>query len=74
MLPDRPAAFPTAARRVVQAFGSFAHGVSLPGADLDVVVSGIMTPISRGGGELLSVFWGEDRLAHSLVGQPGTTW
>lgn len=40
-------------RRKVQAFGSFSHGVSLPGADLDIVVSGIMTPISRGGGELL---------------------
>jgi hypothetical protein len=44
------AAFPTATRRALQAFGSFAHGVSLPGADLDVVVSGVMTPISRGGG------------------------
>lgn len=42
-------------RRKAQAFGSFAHGVSLPGADLDVVVSGIMTPISRGGGEFLRV-------------------
>lgn len=49
------AAFPTAVRRKALAFGSFAHGVSLPGADLDVVVSGIMTPISRGGGEYLLV-------------------
>lgn len=66
-LPDCPAAFPTATRRAVQAFGSFAHSVSLPGADLDIVVSGIMTPISRGGGELFSVFFLEGG-----GGQPGT--
>lgn len=56
--PRPPAAFPTAKRRKVQAFGSFVHGISLPGADLDVVVSGLMTPISRGGGEWLGVLLG----------------
>lgn len=49
-LPRLGAAFPSAKRRQVAPFGSFVSGVSLPGADLDVVVSGVMTPISRGGG------------------------
>jgi hypothetical protein len=61
-LPAPPAAFPTAPRRRVQPFGSCGHGVSLPGADLDVVVTGLMTPIARGGGERVAVlsrgvFW-----------------
>lgn len=33
-------------------FGSFVHGVGLPGADLDLVVTGMMSPIARGGGGL----------------------
>ena len=46
------AVFPASSRWAVPVFGSYVHGLGLPGADLDLVVTGVIHPSARGGGAL----------------------
>lgn len=66
------ATFPSAPRRRLAPFGSYVHGIGLPGADLDLVVSGLMSPIARGGGERWRAGARLHLLAPGLAGTRGT--